>query len=159
MSDSHRQTPVQWLAQNMTACRVRIEGMRCCVSRDFSFPLVLLFFLLESILCVQKYICIMCLCLFLTSSINIIIIIHFINITISAFLCLIFILPSIYSCCFCKIDGKLPCSIHNIYVIYFAVFLVCISPSSPEIRTMKKRDELLTQLCLPDQSLVYRKKT
>ncbi len=156
MSDSHRQTPVQWLAQNMTACRVRIEGMRRCVSRDFSFPLVLLFFLLESILCV-KYICIMC--LFLTSSINIIIIINCINITISAFLCLIFILPSIYSCCFCKIDGKLPCSIHNIYVIYFAVFFVCISPSSPEIRTMKKRDELLTQLCLPDQSLVYRKKT
>ncbi len=56
--------------------------------------------------------------------------------------------------------NALDSSLHIIYMLFILLFfLVCISPSSPEIRTMKKRDELLTQLCLPDQSLVYRKKT
>lgn len=76
----------------MTACKVRTEmhkGTSLCVSRDVSFPLVLDFFFFFCwrvfYILYAVYIYIMCFCLFLTSSMNMIFRIHITNITISTF--------------------------------------------------------------------------
>lgn len=92
--------------------------------RQFSLGTRFFFSIREYFIC-AKYIWIMCLCLSLTSPINIIIIIHFINITVSAFFWFKYSFSHQYTAVASvrlMENFRNRCSIHNIYVIYYAVF-------------------------------------